>query len=228
MDFDMPKPPKKEVVAQEELPREIIETIENAPFNPFTKMEVMLIVLGRKPMTDMELTSEGWEADGGIEVAVDDEKVKNLEGFLQKTGLVVEWQEPVIDEYATREYEGAPEIAMKRQKREVLVAKDEVGLKGFRDAVASQDDTALGRFFGFPDSAIEAYNGQREGIVRQDLPEHIKDSEVYPFIQFGVLSKDNWWNEIKEAELNAAAIKKSSPKLFAEYTSYIRNTVEGW
>ena len=228
MNFDKPVIfPKLETAREPELPRAIVEQIENAPIDPFKKMEVLLIKLGRKPATGIELWSQGWEKNSKNKTGVDEGKLRELDEFFRGVGLVTELHEPIIDEYVTREYEGAPEIPMERERVEILVARDQDVFQGFHDAIQSLGHDAMGKFFGFPPSAIEAFGDEEKMLYRQDLPQEIRESECYPFIQF-VLSKDNWQEEIKLAEQNAEAIKKASPKLFVEYTDYIKNTVEGW
>ena len=140
---------------------------------------------------------------------------------------MIDIKDPVIEKYVTREYEGAPEVPMERENRKILIARDIGALKGFYEAIKSLDHDAMGKFFGFPASAIEAFDDEEKMLYRQDLPQEVRESECYPFIQF-VLSKDNWQEEIKLAEQNAEAIKKVSPRLFAAYTNYIRNVVQGW
>jgi hypothetical protein len=227
MNFDIPKPPKKEVVAQEELPRETIGAIESAPLDPVEKMELILVKTNRKPVTDIEFVGPVWREEEEA-IPFDMDQVKKVEESLRAMGFITEIRTPYKDEgYAVREYEGAPEIPMNRERAGIYIGNSKEALENFHQAVMSIDDRALGRFFGIPETAIDAFVGdENERLYRQDLPDEIKQSDIYPFIHF-VLSKDHWQEELEVIKGDAESVRRNSPKIFTEYVGYIRNMVGG-
>lgn len=116
-------------------------------------------------------------------------------------------------------------LLLQREKIVIVVGRGRDSVEKYAQAVQDENDEEMGESFGYPKTAIEAYLSKIESIRRQDLPPEIKEKDFYPFIQFGVLSKENWEKEIETAKLWANAVKRNSPKLFEEYTQYIRKEV---
>lgn len=212
---------------KKEIPNEIMELIENSSLNPDEKIELVLIKAGFKPVTDITLYSESWVKESEENrKTVDSDKVRQFENLLENLGLVIKVNESEIDEFSRIEDEQPErEIVMQREKITITVGRDQATIEKFMQAVQHGNDEEMGELFEYPKTAIEAYLGKRESIKRQDLPAEIKEKDFYPFIQFGVLSKENWEKEIETAKLWASVVKRNSPKLFEEYTRYIRREV---
>jgi len=85
-------------------------------------------------------------------------------------------------------------------------------------ALKSNSDEMVGKAFGFPPTAIEAFVGKREVLDRQSLPLDIQHSDGVLFSS-PTLSRDNWQEEIKRGQLYGEFIKKISPKLYGKMRS---------
>jgi len=81
----------------------------------------------------------------------------------------------------------------------------------------NQYNNELGLALGFPPSAVEAYVGGngREKLDKSTLPEHIQKGDAIAFCAFA-LSKDNWEEELKQAQTYADFIKSASPVIYQE------------
>lgn len=227
MHFEAYQLQKKELL-EKELPKEIVGFIESSQLGIVEKMEVLLVRTGKKPVTDIDLFSQGWKKYSEERKFVDKKCIIELQGIFQNIGLAIELPKVSTDEYVVREGETSQEIVMQRERVSIVVGTDEYCLKQFHEAQANMDDEVMGRLYGFPQTAIDAYLGKKEGVRRQNLPEEICKSDFYPFIQWGVLSKDNWKKEIETAKVNANTVKRNSQKIFEEYVRYIREDTDGF
>ena len=82
--------------------------------------------------------------------------------------------------------------------------------------VVGDFDKAIGMVLGFPETAIEAFIGERRALSRKKLPDDVRKSESVRFCDF-MLSEDNWQEEIKQGQRYADFIKKVSPKIYQEF-----------
>ena len=84
--------------------------------------------------------------------------------------------------------------------------------------IAPEDHRTLGRLFGFPQTAIDAFvrDGWKCCIGKMDLPQEVQDQDYALFLQFA-LSKDNWRNEIETAQRWYEALLKYAPAILKEY-----------
>ncbi len=220
---------KNAMPQKKELNLEMVEMIESAPLDIFQKMEMILVKSGLKPATTIELWSSPWEKGSDDKNLVDVNELSKIKNMLEKLELDTKISDPEIDEYfQIVEAQPENEIAMCREKITVFYGSNKAFVDRLAQAKKDLNDKEMGISFGYPETAIEAYVGEKEGMTRQELPDKIKKTDFFPFIQFGVLSKDNWREEIKTAEKWANAVKANSPKIFNEYSTCVREEVSGF
>jgi len=194
----------------------INEKIEKMRCGLDEKMALLLVCHDAKPLGDMEYVISSPE---------ELEAFRSDMAILEELGLVLH----------SAESDTHTDDALRDKKVvDVYFAKQ----KDVLDAVVQNDthnsDIVFGKAFGFPDTAIQAFENMcktTEGVSpstkrtfmwRRELPDDVKQSDVYPYITFGVLSKENWQEEIKTAQKWRDTAKREHPKLHEEYTRWAR------
>ncbi len=211
-------------VAIELLPAELVEKVENfykrdaeivGASLVAEKIELLLVLLGEKPVGTLEIYgdykkagSKKYEKDREAILLSEVDKAKNL---LDEIGLhyVISGN----DMQKITDSDGR--VIVSQDSITLYVARDEEKLVNISGTISHEDS---GRLFGFPETAIEAFLDKKEKMPREELPDEVRNSECYPFLQF-VVSRENWPQEIKTAERWAEVIKVNSPKLFEELRS---------
>ena len=97
----------------------------------------------------------------------------------------------------------------------VLIGRSKEDLDILIQALQTKSDELLGKAFGFPKTAIEAFTGKREKLDISALPQETRESDAVLFSS-PFLSKDNWREEIKQGQRDADFIKKISPIIYEE------------
>lgn len=150
--------------------KEAIKNIKELDTGVYQKSELILVLLGEKPATDLE----GFEEDS-------DEVARMLE----KYGLKAVKKN-------TEELDSS--------RSTLSVARDESLAKELAKTSPEKDHKKYGELMGYPDSAIEAFEddkGQKSGnelrLDREEYPEYLKELAFPSF----VLSKENWDKEVK-------------------------------
>jgi hypothetical protein len=185
------------------------------------KMEIVLILSQKKPATDLQFCSETW-LEGQEEKDVDREQIKKLlDDFksLHLHGRIVLDQ---LNDVVERDDDGK-ETVKQRRILEMFVAKNEEDVTRMDKAINEGDHDVIGKLFGFPESARVAFNDLSKGLFRSELPAEIKEEEWYPYITFGVLSKNNWQEELETAKGWMEAVKQFDPELHRKYVDWARS-----
>jgi hypothetical protein len=125
---------------------EKISVIESLPTGPENKANVVLVLVGEKPLTQIYIKGK--------------EKASETIATLNSIGLEAE----IFIEYYDRD---AAEIA---------VTKDKALLEDLKNATSNLDHKRFGELVGFPETAIEAFvAGEEYRLPRKEQDELIKD-----------------------------------------------------
>lgn len=201
---------------------EKIKTIENLPLEDCKKIEMLLVLAGAKPATEIEiypkdihpLSKEWLKMDKTEREEIDPQRVKEFEEILKKLGLLYEVSDLEIVKTGSLIDEKGQERQINLARIDILIAKERQSLDLLKKAYETKDDEMFGRAYGFPETAIEAYKkGEHFGAMDLSEEERKKNKEALAFCGFR-LSKDNWREEIKIGEKWAKIIKNLSPELY--------------
>lgn len=185
------------------------------------KMEIVLLLTQKKPATELQFWSETW-LDGQEEKDVDRAQLQKLLDDFRLLNLNFRIELDELNEVTERDDEGK-ETVKQRRILEVFVAKKEEDIVRMEKARNEGDHDAIGEMYGFPASAREAFNDLSKGFFRADLPVEIKEKEWYPYITFGVLSNDNWQEELETAKSWMESVKQFDPELHQNYIDWARS-----
>jgi hypothetical protein len=101
----------------------------------------------------------------------------------------------------------------------ILASGSGEGLKKAIEAQKNQDDKALGFLFGYPKTAVEAYNTDKKFDYDLYLPkeelDELKNEGVLPFLGF-MPSREHWKEELNWAKENQSLIKEKAPLIYEE------------
>lgn len=198
---------KKEIIKKMELPVE-------------KKMEMVLLLTQKKPTTDLQFCSETW-LEGQEEKDIDRRQIQKLLDDLQLLNLTGRIELDELNEVTERDDEGK-ETVKQRRIMEIFVAKNEEALVKMKKAREEGNHSVIGEMYGFPQSAREAFSDNSRGFFRSQLPVELRKEEWYPYITFGVLSRDNWQEEIEIAKGWMEAVKQFDGELHREYINWAR------
>ncbi len=214
---------KEKIKIKQQSEKENTENIENSDLDIQEKVELLLVLQGLKPATEIAIYSEEWKkGKGEKEIALQD--LKTVEDLIQKLGLYWRALEgKIVDSIIADRKSGE---FNKRKEVNFLVAGSNQSLELLEKAYQDEDMKLFGKAYGFPDSAIEAACGGGEMVSQNKLLDQGVDKEVIAFARFG-LSRNNWKEEIKTAGKWAKAVKSASPKIYAEFMEVMKSAIEG-
>ncbi len=199
-----------------EISPEFLKKVEKSKLVIDDKINFLLTKAGFKPASEIKLIIKSWY-EGEFTEHMSEEEIKEALEIIEKSGLFYQIEERKIIEkkYWTKK---EPEIekSYKREQMNILVSRSKKELDFLADALKSKDNELLGKAFGFPKTAIEAFIDKREKIDVAILPKKVRESDAMLFSSAPTLSKDNWREEIKQGQLYADFIKKTSPVIYKE------------
>ncbi len=176
--------------------REKVDKILDMDINIIQKAELILIVLGLKPATEISLGN-------------DEESLQDAEETLKQIGL--KCKEKIyphlvnhIEEFIRNKYLHSIVVARDEQTVEKLFALD-AGSK-------LQDQIEYGRLMGFPETAIKAFI-ENECADNTFMQKYLQDNGLIFCFRF---SKENFLQEIETVKKWSEAIKFYAPNLYAE------------
>lgn len=218
---------------EKDLRKEEVETIENLSISIFEKMDLLLTKIGYKKICDVKIVTEVWY-EGEVEKSLDYDKVEEIKNKIKELGMEIDISEE--KEEITTEYEDddvnednahlKTGINKTNKYLDISIAKNKTARDEYVEALRSQDHFKMGESFGFPKTAISAFLDESKAIRRENLPEQIKNDDVYYFITFRVLSKDHWQDEVNLVRKWQKAVKKNSPKIYEEYLKEAKEVVD--
>lgn len=211
--------------ALSEMETELVERLERLPMGDSSKFDILLVWRGDKLATDARVILAPWNKGEKRPDITGEEKEKILDeakSTFQAMGLsFVEGAEEDHDP-ETGWLSGGIEkefyISPDRDNAEKLQ-------KNWQENDEVKNSREIGKFYGFPPTAIEAYGqffeqGFRKGfknremtIEQEELPTEIQDQDFMAFAQFR-LSKENWSEELETAKRWAEEIQNVDPALY--------------
>lgn len=216
---------RQEQIHESEFTPEILERIEKAKIEIDDKINLILTKGGLKPASEILLIIKTWH-ESGLTEHMSEEDVQESLGVIQAFGLPYRLGErkTIEEPYSTND-EPDRQKFFRRDQMNILIGRTSKDLEFLERALKSNSDKMLGKAFGFPPTAVEAFVGKREALDRQSLPLDIQHSDGVLFSS-PTLSRDNWQQEIKQGQLYGEFIKKISPKLYQEMRSKMLETLE--
>jgi hypothetical protein len=168
---------------------EKIKTIESLRTGYLQKADVVLVLLGQKPATDLSVFVDAEEL-----LADEDEKIKSIGLLYKKIN-----QGKVSDRYCN----------------DYLLAKDEATLNELMKYRADKDHEQFGRLMGFPESAVKAYTNKT--LLDNNQEQQIY--EMHPDIVFNNmrLSKDSYESELEVLRNWSESLKNSAPEIYKQF-----------
>lgn len=200
---------------EREIMPEEVKRIEKSKMTIDDKINLLLTRGGLKPASEILLVIKTQD-DEGLTEHMSKKEVKEALDIIQESGLSyrAEDKEIVQEPYWTKK---EPDIQRfyKREQMKIFVGRSPKELEFLERALESKSDEMLGKAFGFPPTAVEAFVGKRKALNRQSLPLDIQRSDGILFSS-PKLSQDNWQEEIKQGQRYGEFIKKISSKLYEE------------
>jgi hypothetical protein len=205
-----------------------VEKIEQLPIDDKNKIDLILVWRKIKPATEVDLTLKSWYRDRKtIDLSPKEQKslFENIKNLLGNLNLFFIEGNLFHNEIFGVEKEEKDLLLGDTEKKRFYVASTKENAQKLYEAWNEKDEekscVELGRLFGFPESAIEAYKRyiktywKEGGIIldRNKLPEEIKNQDSMAFAEFQ-LSQDNWQNELVVSKKWAEEIKKVDPALY--------------
>jgi len=182
---------------------EAVKTLETIDMLSIDKAWILLVFGGLKPTALLVLESGIW-ANDEAEKQINPEKWRTLQSVLEGLKL----------EYSTK----TDVIGINKHMRtlSIFIAKDKKLLKKVVNAHAHDDEESLGKLFGFPATAVQAYL-ESTCLDPSELPESTADvsAEDMCFLNHR-LSRSNWMEEINYLPAYAKYVKKLSPIIYEQ------------
>ena len=197
-----------------EIPPELVKKIEQLKINPDHKVNLLLTKAGLKPASELELLISTKDSEGKTVERMTDEDIEQALAAIEELGLPRLVKEREVDKRPFwSEEEPDIEKFFKEEKIDVLIGRSQKELDLLVEALKSGDEELIGRAFGYPPTAVEAFVGKRESIELKTLSEEAQEASYFLTPTF---SEDNWQEELKIAQRNADFIKKINPTIHAE------------
>lgn len=198
-----------------ELAPELVKRVENSKIALDDKVNILLTKAGFRPASEINLIIKS-EYEGEITEHMDGKDVKEALQIIKELGLPFKLGERKTEQesyYAVEE----PEIEKfyQREQQKILIGRTREDLDFLIKAVQSDSNEMLGKAYGFPPTAVEAFTGKRKILNISNLPREIKESDGILFSS-PTLSANNWQEEIKQGQRNADFIKSISPTIYKE------------
>jgi len=192
---------------KEDILKKNIELIENSNLESGKKLDLMLLLLGKKQGAQL----------GNFKV---------IESEQQQKKITQEFTQELLNILNIIKEAGLPYYMAKELSSDkgiigfsVLVSKNNDILKKFAEADKNDDDKTFGLIVGYPSTAIETYQTDKAFDFREELSsndlKNLQDEGVLPFLLFKP-SQEHWDEELKWARENQQLIKEKSPRLYQE------------
>lgn len=176
-----------------------IRLIEETPLlSLISKIDVLLVYAGEKPSTFCPRQAHLHDPESGG-VSVD-------EAYVQAVREFFDW----LDVPYRLSVAGEPPFMM------AYVAHSEDNLEKLLNAMENDNERGLGRCFGYPETAIQAYLGE--------LPSFEGDKECYGLLRFFMMFRMS--EEFLDDEISSTSkrwhdtVKRLSPRLYAEIEEF--------
>jgi len=198
-----------------EIDPELVEKLEKSKLKIDDKVNLLLTKAGLKPASEITLDAKIEDEEGIRELISEEEVQKAVEAIKQADLPCVIGEKETVEEEYEIEIQPGVKRTRKRERLNILVGRTQEDLNALLEAEKSGDDEQIGKAFGFPATAIEAFVGKRKKLDISKLPKEIRESDALLFSS-PTLSEDNWQEEVKQGQKYADFIRKQSPKIYNE------------
>lgn len=194
---------------------EFLKSVEESKLVIDDKVNLLLTKVGFKPASEILLVIKS-EYEKEITEHMQEKDVQEVIEIIKKSGLPFQLgkRETIKESYQTEE-EPKIEKFFQREQMKILIGRSKEDLDFLVQALETKSDELLGRAFGFPETAIEAFVGKKEKLDISKLSKEIRESDAVLFSS-PTLSENNWQEEIKQGQSYADFIKKISPTIYEE------------
>lgn len=200
---------------EHEITPEFIKNIEESKLTPDDKVNILLTKAGFKPASEILLIIKS-EYEGETTEHMNEKELQESLNIIKESGLPFQLgKSEVVKESYQAEKEAGIEKFYQREQMKVLIGHSKGDLDFLIQALETKSDELLGKAFGFPKTAIEAFIGKREELDISALSQEVRESDALLFSS-PTLSKDNWQEEIKQGQQDADFVKKISPIIYEE------------
>lgn len=220
--------------------REIVASVEKFPVSDEGRVDLVLTWRGLKPATDIHLLLRKWYRTDREDLSPVEEKllVESTKTLFGSIGLKVVEGRKKHDEIYSAEEEDKNTLVGDAEYQTIFVAcrEEDVNKLAVEYYKNERENCgAIGRLFGFPETAVKAYErvaslawnekGERvpvdwgeisKGVLvgSEDLPPDAKKQDFVAFAEFA-LSAEHWREELDKARDWADEIRKVDPDLYA-------------
>lgn len=197
-----------------EISPEFVKRVEGSKLKADDKVNFLLTKAGLKPASELELVMKTEDPDGGTTEHMTDKNVQEILSAIEESGLPYQagQREVVKRSYWSKE-EPDVEKFYDEEKMDVLIGRSQEELDTLIKALESEDDELIGKAFGHPLTAVEAFVGKRKPLNIYNLPKPLYEATYF---LSPTLSENNWQEEIQLAKRNADFIKRVSPDIYQE------------
>jgi len=200
---------------EREITKEEVERLEKSEMAIDNKINFLLTKSGLKPASEILLVIKTWH-DEGLTEHMSEEEIQESLSIIQESGLPYHLKDrEIIEEPYMKKKEPDVERFYEREQMKIIIGRSKEDLDFLERARESKSDEMLGKAYGFPPTAIEAFVGKRKRLNRRSLPLEIRHSDGIIFSS-PTLSQDNWQEEIKYGQRCGEFIKRITPKLYEE------------
>ncbi|MCX6756626.1 MAG: hypothetical protein NTW35_00525 [Candidatus Nomurabacteria bacterium] len=178
-----------------------IRIIESLDCNLKAKANMVLVLLGLKPATDVFFLGNN-------------EDLKPFKSKIKETGL-------------SFDVTGSLLLDNNRVKEDLVISKKQeiASLVAFLFKTPNLNRRELGVYMGYPETAINAFVGLKE--KHQDSRKVFQDKGISDSVASFILSKDNWQEEIKTAEKWVEGLTLKAPELYKKVMDTEKNRTIG-
>lgn len=214
------QPPDQELEAslEKKISPELVRAIEEGDFSVPDKVNMLLTKAGLKPASELTLTIRTWNKEEDTNHMTEDDIKRDI-WIIKELGMPVQFGNREVTEIegGNKKYH--------REEMNILIGRTKEDLDFLIEAQKSKDDELLGRAYGFPPTAVEAWAGKRKGLNVKRLPKEVREGEAMLFSS-PTLSADNWQKEIEQGQRDADYIKGISPIIYKELIEMMKNSRE--
>ncbi len=210
-----------EPLVEQEISPELIEEIEKSDFKADDKVNLILTLGGLKPASELDLTV-GRGRFENFDV-VSEDRVNEHHALIEGTGLAYKVNKrEVVEDWQDDKDKPGRKFKASLAVQKFFIARSAEGLDTLMRAIEAGDNEAIGRAFGIPKTAAEAFVGKREKLDLSTLPDEVRESDEMLFSS-PTLSADNWRSEMEQGRVWSDFVKRTSPEIHRKYIEAMKN-----
>ena len=198
---------------KKELSPEFVKEVENSAFDPQDKMYILLVKAGLKPAAAVSFNARVW-GHGKDERYVPEDITQESTDMIENSGLFRKIEANGGDRLGFTTPEGE-DVEYNREHVSYLIAHTQEDLDRIVLATEQENAELMGKAFGYPETAVDAFSNKKQLLNLDDLPKNVRESPAMLFCKFQ-LSVDNWREEIKQIQDWADFVKQTSPRIYNE------------